>query len=197
MNYIVARVIMKLESIFLDLLQKAFITKLKYEFQDFGGGSSIQRPFIVHCPENISIGSKFIAGRNGKLRTFPFFAGKSYRPCIKIGSNVSFETNCYVSAIGHISVGDNVVLGPYVTIIDHNHSAIDHSDLEIPVMQRQLSTKGNISIDDNVWIGEHSTILSGVTIGKNSIIGANSIVTQAIPENAVAVGSPAKVIKKL
>jgi acetyltransferase-like isoleucine patch superfamily enzyme len=171
--------------------------KVKNELNALGEGSSIQRPFVLYGLENISIGSHFLAGRNGKLRTYSFFSGKKHRPFIMIGDNVHFETDCYLSAIGRISIGDNVTLASYVTIIDHNHGAVDYSDLEIPVMQRQLSTKGDISIEDNVWIGEHAVILSGVTIGKNSIIGANSVVTKSIPENCVAAGIPAKVIKKI
>jgi acetyltransferase-like isoleucine patch superfamily enzyme len=52
-------------------------------------------------------------------------------------------------------------------------------------------------IEDNVWIGESVVILPGVTIGKNSIIGANAVVTKSIPENSIAGGNPARIIKKI
>lgn len=196
MMYFFSRITFKTERIFSSLLQQLFMIKLKKELDALGEGCSIQRPFVFHCPENISIGSYFKAGRNGKLRTFGNFAGRQYKPSISIGDNVNFETDCHVSAIGRIFIGNNVLLASYVAILDHNHVAVDYSDLEIPVMERQLSTKGDISIEDNVWIGEHSVILSGVTIGKNSIIGANSVVTKSIPENCMAAGVPAEVIKK-
>ena len=63
------------------------------------------------------------------------------------------------------------------------------------VKERSLSSK-SVIIKDNVWLGEHVSVLPGVTIGENSIIGANSVVTKSIPANSIAVGIPAKVIKQ-
>ena len=62
-------------------------------------------------------------------------------------------------------------------------------------MERKYRTRP-VFIEDNVWIGESVSVLPGVRIGKNSIIGANSVVTKNIPENSIAVGNPARVIKK-
>lgn len=64
-------------------------------------------------------------------------------------------------------------------------------------MLRKLGVKGDIIIEDNVWLCEGVVVLSGVRIGKNSIIGANAVVTKDIPANCIAVGIPAKVIKTI
>lgn len=64
-------------------------------------------------------------------------------------------------------------------------------------MKRFLGVKGDIIIEDNVWLCEGVIVLSNVRIGKNSIIGANSVVTKNIPENSIACGIPAKVVKNL
>ncbi len=64
-------------------------------------------------------------------------------------------------------------------------------------MDRNELVTAPISIENNVWIGEKATILKGVSIGENSVIGAGSVVTKSIPANCVAVGSPAKVIRRL
>ena len=69
--------------------------------------------------------------------------------------------------------------------------------MDIPWANRDLHIKGPVLIEDSVWIGDNVVVLSGVTIGKGSVIGANSVVTKDIPPYSMAVGCPAKVIKKL
>ena len=71
------------------------------------------------------------------------------------------------------------------------------SAIGVPPARRKLDSKGPVMVGDNVWIGRCTTILSGVDIGDNCIIGANSVVTGDIPANCVAAGCPAKVIKRL
>ncbi len=100
-------------------------------------------------------------------------------------------------AVGKVIIGDNVTLASMVTIIDHSHGKGDYSDIDIPVMKRTLGVKGDIIIEDNVWLAEGVVVLANVRIGKNAIIGANSVVTRDIPANSVAVGIPAKVIKTI
>lgn len=80
-------------------------------------------------------------------------------------------------------------------ITDHQHGTLADSD--IPVADRELVSKGAVAIGDNVWIGEHVCILSGVTIGEGSIIGANAVVTKSVPAHSLAVGVPAKVVEDL
>ena len=84
-----------------------------------------------------------------------------------------------------------------VTIIDHAHWKTDYSYIEVPVMQRELSTKGSIIIEDNVWIGEGAVVLGGVSIGKNSIIAAHAVVTKDVPQYSIVAGVPAKIIKSI
>ena len=86
-------------------------------------------------------------------------------------------------------------MGKKITITDNSHGKADIESLKYSPIKRRLFSNGAISIEDGVWIGEKVTILPGVTIGTNSIIGANAVVTSNIPANCVAVGIPAKVIK--
>lgn len=90
-----------------------------------------------------------------------------------------------------ITIGDHVFIGPNVTISTAEHP--------LDVEQRIAGLQYNLPvvIEDNVWIGASSTILAGVHIGENSVIGAGSLVTHDIPENCLAYGIPAKVQRKL
>ena len=94
--------------------------------------------------------------------------------------------------IGPVKIGSQVMLAQHIVISGLNHS---YEDVTIsPSLQKEVCKQ--IVISDDVWIGANSVIAAGVTIGKHSVIGAGSVVTKDIPDFCVAVGNPAKVIKK-
>lgn len=129
----------------------------------------------------------------------PFYCdhGKS----IFIGDNVVIGLNCTFVDNEEIHIGNNVMIAPNVQIYTSSHPTlpnerlIDNWEGKSPTFFRTFAKP--VVIEDNVWIGGGVVILPGVTIGKNSVIGAGSVVTKSIPENCVAVGNPCKVIHKL
>jgi lipopolysaccharide O-acetyltransferase len=115
------------------------------------------------------------------------------------GKGVQINDYVHITAIESVKIGNRVLIASKVYISDCSHGSYsgDQFDSEpnsIPI-ERPLFSKP-VCIQDNVWIGESVSILPGVTIGEGSIIGANSVVSKSIPENVIAVGSPAKPIKK-
>lgn len=109
---------------------------------------------------------------------------------IKIGNNCGFSGTSITSS-SKIEIGNSVLIGANTTITDTDWHSLNPEN-------RQESVKSlPIKIEDKVFIGANSVILKGVRIGKNSIIGAGSIVTQEIPENVIAAGNPCKIIKNL
>lgn len=94
--------------------------------------------------------------------------------------------------IGPVTIGDDVMLAQNIVISGLNHG---YQDVSLPPSKQKEICK-QIIISDRVWIGANSVITAGVTIGKHSVIGAGSVVTKDIPDYCVAVGNPAKVIKK-
>lgn len=104
-----------------------------------------------------------------------------------IGDDVFINQGSNIYAAKSVNIGNNVLIADSVVIHDTNfHSVLDDDEIVKPV-----------KIDNSVWIGFRSIILPGVTIGKNSVIGAGSVVTRSVPSNHLAAGSPAKIIKKL
>jgi len=170
-----------------------FISTLKSS----GNNIVIEFPFDFMNSSCISIGNQFVARKNMKIRAFKEFGNFSFDPEIIIGNNVSIETDCHIGCINKVIIGNNVLIASGVYINDHFHGLPDYSDIDIPPLSRKLFSKGPIIIHDNVWIGERAVILPGVIIGRNSIIGANAVVTKNIPEYCIAVGVPAEVIKWL
>ena len=106
---------------------------------------------------------------------------------VTIGSGVTVMNGALMMAAGGITIEDNVMIAANVQLISNNHDPYD----------RQILTYKPVLIKYGAWVGAGATILPGVTVGKYAIIGANSVVNKDIPDYAVAVGSPAKVVKYL
>lgn len=113
---------------------------------------------------------------------------------LEIGKNVGIS-NSSIVCTNHISIGNNVLIGGGCKIWDTDFHALDPY-IRIIEKDRVVNSK-SITIHDNVFIGSQSLILKGVSVGKNSIIGAGSVVTRSIPENEIWAGNPAKFIKKV
>ncbi len=110
---------------------------------------------------------------------------------IHLGENVFINYNCVILDMTEVYIGNNVMIGPNVTISTASHSLSKMS------RRRKEGHAMSIEIGDDVWIGCNVSILPGVKIGKGAVIGAGSVVTSDIPENVLAVGVPAKSIKQL
>ena len=110
---------------------------------------------------------------------------------VKIGDNVIVGEYSTIQGQGGVVIENNVLLASHVHFISNHHT---YDDITIPI-KNQLNTSGLITIKENAWIGINVTVLSGVSIGKNSVIGTGSIVKNSIPDYCVAVGNPAKVVK--
>ncbi|MBQ9311643.1 MAG: galactoside O-acetyltransferase [Bacteroidales bacterium] len=106
---------------------------------------------------------------------------------VKIGKNVVIMNNCLMMSAGGITIEDNVLVAANCQIISNNHDLAEH----------QIITCKPVHLKKNCWVGAGASILPGVTIGENSVIGAGSVVTKDVPDNCIAVGSPAKVIKHI
>lgn len=117
----------------------------------------------------------------------PFYC--CYGTNITIGEGSYLNFNCNFVDDGKIIIGKAVMFGPNVTIATVGHP--------INPKMRQYMYADPVTIQDNCWIGASVTIAPGVTIGKNSVIGAGSVVIHDIPENSVAVGNPCRVIRKI
>lgn len=140
-----------------------------------------------HTDEEITeLMSNLVGDLGENFRLFP----PIYSDCGKnlhIGDNVFINSGCCFQDQGGVYLSDKVFVGHQVVFATLNHK-------ENPEKRGNTIPKP-IHIGKGVWIGSHSTILGGVTVGDNAIIGAGAVVTHNVPENAVVVGVPAKVIK--
>lgn len=111
---------------------------------------------------------------------------------VEIGAHSSIQPRCQFSGYkAPIRIGCNVQIAPNCAFYSYNHGFRPDKS----VQKQPLQTKGGIVIDDDVWIGVGVIVLDGVKIGKGAIIGAGAVVTHNIPDGAMAVGIPARVVK--
>ena len=111
---------------------------------------------------------------------------------VEIGDRVLIGRNSSIVGHFHIAIEDDVFFGPNVYVTDQNHA---FDDLQTPIGKQSMPEEP-VRIGAGSWIGTNSVVLPGVTIGKHVAIGAGSVVTTDLPDNSVAVGSPARVIQQ-
>ena len=162
-----------------------------------GNNFSIRKPAFFKGMQYMSIGEGFNAGDRLRIECWDRYAGELFHPVLSIGKNVSMNNNVHIGCINNIKIGNNVLFASNIYISDHHHGFINNRDLSIAPAKRQLYSKGPVVISDNVWIGENVAIMPNVTIGKGCIIGANSVVTKNFPENSIVAGVPARIIKTI
>lgn len=136
------------------------------------------------CGDNVSMGFHTHIDLTGSL--------KNIAKGIKIGNNVGLGSHGhYGSGVGGLEIGDNTIIGNYVSFHPESHN---HSDLSIPIRLQGVSGKG-IIVGNNCWIGAKATFLDGAEIGDGCIVAAGAIVKDKFPDNVVIGGVPAKIIK--
>ena len=122
---------------------------------------------------------------------------------IQIGEKSSIRRSCKIFCANKITIGKNVIFSDNIIVSDTNHHPINPND------RLKMNTSGwsskywswrysdsvPIYIEDNVWVGQYARINKGVTIGENSIVAANTVVTKDVPKNSIVAGNPGKIVK--
>lgn len=112
---------------------------------------------------------------------------------VRIGKGSEIGERCRISIANSLEIGEKVLLSPNVYITDCDHER----NIDVPVIDQGIVQRGQkVSIGEGSYIGINTVIVGNVKIGKHCVIGANSVVTKDVPDNCVAVGAPARIIKK-
>lgn len=163
--------------------------------KEAGKGILFFRPVELVGGKYISIGNMTKFGHHCVLTAWEHTDVAKTTPKLVIGTNCDFGEYNHISCANTIIIGNGVLSGRWVTIVDNSHGDNSISQMKMSPASRPIFSKGIIKIGDNVWLGDKVTILPEVEIGEGSIIAANSVVTHDIPSFSIAAGCPAKVIK--
>lgn len=155
----------------------------------------IRFPIDIRGKKFIKVSKGFTTGVGCRIEAYP----ENNQTTLFFGENFQMNDYVHITAMEKVHIGNNVLFASKIYVSDCSHGTYsgdenDSDPTSIP-HDRKLFSKP-VVIEDNVWLGEFVSVLPGVTIGKGTIVGANSVVSKSLPPNVIAVGSPAKPIKK-
>lgn len=139
--------------------------------------------------KGITVGNNFSLGRNSIIECTGVI--RELGEELIIGENVGIAANAFIAMRGKVSIGDNTILGPNVSIHAENHN---FEDINKPI-RSQGATRRGVVIGKDCWIGSKAVILDGVNIGNHVIVAAGAVVNKDVPDYAIVGGVPAKIIK--
>ena len=116
---------------------------------------------------------------------------RSHEGVVEIGAKTVLGQECTISAYKRVRIGEQCVIADRAMFIDFDHGVVE---VERPIRTQGIYTR-DVEVGSNVWIGYGACILRGVSVGDNSIVGTNSVVTKDVPANAVVAGIPARIIR--
>lgn len=156
----------------------------------------IRLPVYIRRKKYLEINKGFTTGYSCRIE---MFENEKKEKKIILGENCKIGDNVHIAAMERVEIGDNVLIASHVYISDVTHGTYGETEEcskpdESPD-KRKLFTKP-VKIGKNVWIGENVCVLPGVEIGEGAVIGANSVVNRNIEPYSIAVGAPARVVKK-
>ncbi|MFN7541014.1 MAG: acyltransferase [Bacteroidota bacterium] len=140
--------------------------------------------------QKIILGNRVTIGKYAIIRPGNLYGGEPGEG-LRVGDHSNIGPYCYIGCSGFISIGNNVMISPRVSIYAENH-VFDSLDATI---KSQGVKRESVVIEDDCWIAANSILLAGVTIGKGSVVAAGSVVTQDVPPFSVVAGVPARIIK--
>lgn len=150
-----------------------------------------QEVYLHGCPNGIEIGANTYVMHNAELHVFNF--RDLPHAFIKVGEGSFIGESVVIRGQGGVTIGSSVLIAPMVKILAVNHNFANPA---LPVIDQGITARG-IHIGDGAWIGAGAVILDGVTVGVGAVVGANAVVTKDVPDHALAVGVPAKVIRQI
>lgn len=167
-----------------------FIGRIKYK--KYGKNTIIFKPIIISGKKNIEFGNNVRIKEGSRIECISKWGTQHFDSSINIGDNTSFEQFLHITSAGKLRIGHDCVFSSRVLITNIDH---EYSNIETNVLKQPLIVN-DVEIGDYCFIGMDVKIFPGVKIGKNVIIGSNSIVLNDLPDYTVCVGIPAKPIKK-
>lgn len=173
------------------LKNKAFSWAVAGAFASFGRRSVIALPARLDGVGHIRIGEGVFLGPGCWLNALVLPGREA--PEIAVGDGVSVTGQCVLSAARQIVLEDRVLVARNAYIADHGHA---YQDPTQPILAQGVTDVRPVRIRAGAWLGQNVVVCPGVTIGRNAVIGANSVVRSDVPDFAVAVGAPARVVRR-
>jgi acetyltransferase-like isoleucine patch superfamily enzyme len=162
------------------------------EFARFGRGAGFDLPATVIGRGRISIGDNTFFHSGAWLSVVEEHNGRRYDPHLTIGDRCLFARDVWISCVGEITIGDEVLVGDRVLITDTYH---EYENPDVSIVRQPMAPPRPVQIGDGVLLNTGCVITAGVTIGARAFIAANAVVTGDVAPNTVVVGNPGRAIR--
>lgn len=167
---------------------KCFAVASGGAFAAYGRRSVIQLPVRINGVGRIAIGSDVFVGAGSWLQVLE---EADVDVALAIGDGTSIAGSCVLSAVRSVRLGRKVLMARNVYVADHRHAFADRARA---VLDQGVTEVAPVEIGDGAWLGQNVVVGPGVRIGRGAVVGANSVVLDDVPDHAVAVGAPARVL---
>jgi len=170
------------------------VTNLKnrFRFAEYGRDVYIHPKASISRPKYMAVGDSCRIGPYASIYLHPLDKEQT-GPLLTMGNGVFVGMRAVISVHYRVELRDNVLLGTNVLIADAHHQ---YEDITIPIRKAGMTQKSFVVIEEDTWIGSNSCIFRGVTVGKHSVVGANSVVNTDVQPYSVVVGSPARLVRR-
>jgi acetyltransferase-like isoleucine patch superfamily enzyme len=162
-------------------------------FRQFGAGSQLRKPLLIHCPQFISIGNG-VSIREG-VRLEVIQSNPARVPDLRIGDGTNIEQNVHIVCHSRLHIGRNVSITGQCAIVDVTHPYQD-VHLATKIGARIANDDSFVEIGDNCFLGIGTVVLPNVRIGKHVITGARSVITRDVADYSVVAGAPARIVSR-
>jgi acetyltransferase-like isoleucine patch superfamily enzyme len=175
-------------------------------FKSCGRRPALGRGVLVRIPRQISLGSGVLIDDGASLDVRGDDASITIKDRVSIGrlstiaakhghvtlgNGCNIGSYCRIATQSRVSIGESVLIGAYCYVGPGNHTG---GGEDTPLIEQPMDIKGGVSIGDHAWLGARVTIMDGVTIGAHAVVGAHSFVKDDVPDYAVVVGTPARIV---
>lgn len=172
-----------------DYLSVVIYRLLRFSFAALGRGARIIWPLRIVGARFCALGDEAVLQYGAYVAVLPVH---SYTPLFRVGARTQIGNYAHIVATHQIEIGASVLIADRFFVADNAHEFVDPA---VPIRDQGLRKLAPVSIGDGSWIGENVCIV-GASVGRQCVIGANSVVTRDLPDHCVAAGSPAIVLKR-
>jgi acetyltransferase-like isoleucine patch superfamily enzyme len=172
------------------LRTRVFSAMLRGSFGSFAPSARVQYPLRLDGERRIAIGPDVFIASNCWLATYEVDGSAGE---LEIGAGTRITGYCVLAAAARVTLGRSVLLARNVYIADHRHA---YDDTTRPVVDQGFAGIAPIEIGDGAWLGQNVVVAPGVRIGRGAVIGANSFVREDVGDHCVAVGAPARIVRR-
>lgn len=182
--------------VFLGPTMRILLLRVYSLVQSFGGYGEFGRGSLIRLPAKIRNRRYIFLGKNVFIAESCYISmvtDGSTKPSLVIGDDVCIGSDFTVSCADSIRIEKKVLLADRVFIGDSIH---DYANPEVPIIDQPMKATGKVVIEEGAFIGINAVILPGVTVGRNAVVAASSVVTKDVPPFTVVAGNPAAVVKR-